>query len=307
MEKQKPKALPQVLFLGNGLVRSFGGKSWDNLIKLIAVRDDLPEKLSCPFPLQAILATNDHISTAAKQYAEEFWGEVEPDLNEQLRTLLSMRFDDIITTNYSYEIESAALGVNKVSERYLSKTCKNQEIGKKVEHKYLIQSCQVIPFGEHQNRIWHIHGEARKPNSMILSHYYYANLLHRIMDYVDKNSRYYMHRQQYGKHQPIQSWLDSFILGDVYILGFGMDFSELDIWWLLNRKKRENAIHGQVFYYEPGGDDFNEKAELLKLLGVDVIHCGVSVPTGTPKNKAAAYREFYLKAIKDIGNRVAQF
>lgn len=306
MADMNPISIPQVLFLGNGLIRSFGGKSWDNLIKLIAVRDDLPEKLCCPFPLQAILATNDHISAATQQYAREFWGEVGPELQEQIRTLISMQFDDIITTNYSYEIESAVLGVKTVSETYLSKTCKNQEEGKKVEPKYLIQSCQVIPYGEHNNRIWHIHGEARKPNSMILGHYYYANLLHRIMDYIDRNSRYYSYRQQNGKNQSIRSWLDSFILGDVYILGFGMDFSELDIWWLLNRKKRENAIHGQVFYYEPCGDDFSEKAELLKLLGVKVFHCGVTTPIGTPEEKNKAYREFYLKAIQDIGERVAR-
>ena len=297
---------PQVLFLGNGLIRAFGGKSWDNLIKLIAVRDDLPEKLYCPFPLQAILATNDHISAATKQYAGKFWGSVEPELGEQLRMLLSMQFDDIITTNYSYEIESAALGVPRISETYLSKSCQNQEAGKNVEPKYLIRSCQEIPYGQHLNRIWHIHGEARKPNSMILGHYYYANLLHRIMDYVDKNSRYYAYRQQNGKIQPIRSWLDSFILGDVYILGFGMDFSELDIWWLLNRKKRENAIHGQVFYYEPGGNDFNEKAELLKLLDVKVIHCDVTTPTGTLEEKNEAYRVFYLRAIQDIRKRVSR-
>lgn len=306
MTEINPISIPQVLFLGNGLIRSFGGKSWDNLIKLIAVRDDLPEKLSCPFPLQAILATNDHISAAAKQYSREFWGEVGPELQGQLQALISLQFDDIITTNYSYEIESAALGKKSVSESYLSKTCRNQKDGEKVEPKYLIQSCQEILFNEHINRIWHIHGEARKPNSMILGHYYYATLLHRIMDYVDKNSRYYAYRQQHRKDQLIQSWLDSFLLGDVYVLGFGMDFSELDIWWLLNRKKREDAVHGKVFFYEPGGDHFNEKAELLKLLGVEVVHCGVTTPKGTPEEKNIAYREFYLKAIQDIQNRVAK-
>lgn len=306
MYELKPKIVPQVLFLGNGLIRSFGGQSWDNLIKLIAVREDLPDKLCCPFPLQAILATNDHISAATKQYSKKFWGEVGPELQKQLQSLISIQFDDIITTNYSYEIESAALGVKTVSGTYLSKICKNQEEGKKVEPKYLIQSCQVIPYGEHDNRIWHIHGEARKPNSMILGHYYYATLLHRIMDYIDKNSRHYSYRQQNGKKQPIQSWLDSFILGDVYILGFGMDFSELDIWWLLNRKKREMAVHGRVYYYEPGGDSFNEKVELLKLLDVEVIHCGVATPEGSQEEKNVAYQEFYLKAIEDIGHKVTQ-
>ena len=41
--------------------------------------------------------------------------------------------------------------------------------------------------------------------------------------------------------EPSGCWLDSFVLGNVNILGLGMDFSELDLWWLLNRKKRESA------------------------------------------------------------------
>lgn len=306
MEKKHNISAPQVLFLGNGLIRAFGGQSWDDLIKRISVRNDLPDKLYCPFPLRAILATNDHISIAMKQYADEFCGEIGPELQGQLQKLLAMQFDDIITTNYTYEIESAALGKKSVSKSYLSKTCRNQKSGEKVEPKYLIQSCQEIPYGEHNNRIWHIHGEARKPNSMILGHYYYATMLHRIMDYVDKNSRYYAYCQQNGKNQSIQSWLDSFILGDIYVLGFGMGFSELDIWWLLNRKKREKAAHGKVYFYDPGGKDFDEKEELLKLLDVEVVHCGVPTPEGTPEEKNIAYREFYLKAIADIGNKMTQ-
>lgn len=298
-------AFPQVLFLGNGLLRSFGGKSWDNLISTISKRDDLPSQLKCPFPLQAVLATNDHIQGATEHYAKEFWGNVNPQMQKQLQSLLSIQFNDILTTNYSYEIESAALGVKAVSKNYLIATCKNQEQGKKVEPKYLLQSCQEISYNGHNNRIWHIHGEARKPNSMILGHYYYASLLHRIMDYAEKTSRYYAYRQQNNKKQSYQSWIDSFLLGDVYILGFGMDFSELDIWWLLNRKKREVAAHGKVYFYEPGGNIFSEKEELLKLLDVEVVHCGVPVPEGTPEEKGAAYSEFYIKAIEDIGNRVA--
>ena len=34
--------LPNVLLLGNGLNRSFAGGAWDDLIRKISVRDDLP-------------------------------------------------------------------------------------------------------------------------------------------------------------------------------------------------------------------------------------------------------------------------
>lgn len=98
----------------------------------------------------------------------------------------------------------------------------------------------------------------------------------------------------------IRSWIDSFILGDVYILGFGMNFSEFDMWWLLNRKKREKAQHGRVYFYEPGCGGFGEKEELLKLLDVEVIHCGIPNPQGSNAEKDRQFRLFYQCAIEDI-------
>ena len=64
--------------------------------------------------------------------------------------------------------------------------------------------------------------------------------------------------------------MDAFILGDVYILGFGFDLSEFDLWWLLNRKFNEKADHGHVYYLEPKSPVLDEKLELLKLLEVEV-------------------------------------
>lgn len=77
--------IPQVMLLGNGLIRSCNGISWHNLIDKIAVRTDLPEKLNCPEPLQAILATNDNIRDAMKEYQKDFMGEVSSSLQVQLQ------------------------------------------------------------------------------------------------------------------------------------------------------------------------------------------------------------------------------
>lgn len=34
------------------------------------------------------------------------------------------------------------------------------------------------------------------------------------------------------------SWIELFFRTNVYIVGFGMVFSEIDIWWLLNKRAR---------------------------------------------------------------------
>ena len=290
--------------LGNGLNRVYGGNSWTDLIGKIAVRKDFPTKLTCPYPLQAVLATNDHVKKAMVDFRNDFFGSTSAELREQIQKLLALNFDDVLTTNYSYEIEASATSKDTLSENYLKKTCQNVVDGEKAEPKYLIHTCQAIPFNGHTNRIWHIHGEARKPNSMILGQYYYATLLYKMVDFAQKRRDNYQYHQKENTPQTIRSWIDSFILGDVYILGFGMDFSEIDLWWLLNRKKRERANHGCVYYYSPGGEGFDEKEELLKQLGVQVIHCGIPTPEGTDEEKNLQFRKFYQHAINDIKERM---
>lgn len=50
-------------------------------------------------------------------------------------------------------------------------------------------------------------------------------------------------------------------------------------------EKREHAEHGKVYFYTPGGEQFNEKEELLKLLEVEVMHCDCVTPEGTEGGK----------------------
>ena len=116
-----PYQRPQVLLLGNGLNRTFGGNSWTDLMKQISVRSDLPETLTCPYPLQAVLVTNDHVKKAMEDYRNEFFGTVNGELQKQLQALLKVAFDDILTTNYSYEIEAAAVSKERPTETFLKK------------------------------------------------------------------------------------------------------------------------------------------------------------------------------------------
>lgn len=306
MVQINPDYRPQVLFLGNGLNRLYGGNSWSDLMKKISVRNDLPDNLCCPFPLQTVLVTNDHVKRAMKNYEEDFFGTATEELTKQLQALLEIDFDDILTTNYSYEIESAAVYQTTVSKYFLKKSCKNIINGEKAEPKYLLHTYQSIPFNNHEHRIWHIHGEARKPNSMILGHYYYATLLYKMVEFTQTRGNNYQIHQKKHTPQTIRSWVDSFILGDVYILGFGMDFSEFDLWWLLNRKKREKASTGKVYFYSPRESVFNEKEELLKQLGVEVNHCDVTTPQGSETEKNLQYHKFYQNAMKDIKEKVNQ-
>lgn len=290
--------LPQVLLVGNGAVMGKDGKSWDELLDSISERPGEKAKdLLMSMPLKAIYLTNDTIRDKLKGNKEKFFGELrEENVRKRLRDLFSLGFDDILTTNYSYELEMAAAGRETVTASYLKKISKSILPDNRAEAKYMLSTCNHVPGGGAEHRIWHIHGEARKPDSMILGHYYYALLMKRNMTYLDSRAD---DLRALGKGEPfeVRSWLDSFILGDVTILGFGMDFSEFDLWWLLNRKNRETQRHGTIRFFTPrtGEQLDHERNELLRLLDVEVIEI--------PMEKGA-WDEYYREAIRQISDEI---
>ena len=310
----KEKAYPNVLLLGNGINQSYGGISWNDFLRAIATKEEIINgkisinNLTCPEPLKAILVTDDHVDVALKKYWEAYHpqDEAPPDIYQQI---FSCGFDDILTTNYTYEVEQAALYPQKATKEKIKTMMRHTNGSKKAECKYLLHTYNEAVVGEHTNRIWHIHGEARKPDSTILGHYYYGNLLYKI-----KNE---LKDKRYDSKPELKSWIDSFILGDVFVLGFGFGLSEFDLWWLLNRKAREKSANGKVYFYEAESIGFDEKHDLMHMLKraydgqamIEIISCGyknkITVTDGREKCVLDGnYEDFYKAAIIDIKERL---
>ena len=298
---------PQVLLLGNGINRAYNGKSWSELLLSIAKNEKakiwLENKVViAPMPLQAIMLTNNNVEKTIKDKKSDYFGGIrQKEQAKLLSTLLTLGFNDILTTNYSYELEQVNEKNYLINESKLKTMMKS--FARKAEGKYLLKTYNEVKCDNVINRVWHIHGEARKPSSMILGHYLYGNLLTRIKEHADKHS-YWYNTFDYMNTE-IKSWVDSFIIGDVYILGMGGDFSEFDFWWLLNRKFNENANHGKLYFYEPklSPTDIKyqatqEKLELLKIFNVDVIDLNCVAKTSND------YINFYKKAINHIKIKV---
>ena len=298
---KKPETFPQVLRLGNGINRAYGGGSWDDMLKTITERDDLPKKLYSPMPLQAILASGDRLST--KLRSKEFkkaWREksIDDEYQNCLTQVLNLPVSEILTTNYSYELEMAALKATTIKESRLKSMVMHSNCVKRCENRYRFYTYNRLP---NEMRIWHIHGEARVANTMILGHYYYANNLAKMRALLQGSSKRYATKSK-TKTSEFDCWLDSFILGNVYVLGFGFDLSEFDFWWLLNRKKLEKADHGKVYFYEPRPAAFDEKLELLRLMDVEILDCGFDKGNDDLRD----YKPFYNAAIQDIQERIAK-
>ena len=293
---------PQVLFTGNGVNLAFGGKSWSGLLRNLSERTDLPDALDCPMPLQAIIYTENRLRDAMQGRKAELFGSVETAGQLRfLRKLLSLPFDEAITTNYSYELEATALSCqHNIPEATLRTMTQHSPAVSRAEPRCLLHTFNLVPLGGRDARVWHAHGEARKPDSMIIGHYYYARLLGKMIRYLDGRAKEHQRAAREGLPQKIDSWAEAFLFGDVYILGFGFDLSEFDLWWLLNRKKREKAPHGRTLFFEMKDPGFSERKDLLRLMGAEILDLGMEKPSKDDPDSCARYGAFYDKAAADI-------
>ena len=291
--------IPKILLLGNGINRAFNSDSWDDLLNTIdrrAERYDIGD-YRCPETLKAVLVTEDNVDRALSEQKERLGnlGTEKPEKQMRLlRRLLNAGFDEILTTNYSYELETAALGHGRVNERALKRMQGHTDEVGRCETSLMLHTYNAFEFGGRGHRVWHVHGEARKPDSMILGAYYYGGLLGKMIDLNKKRGNVY------SQPKPqIRSWTDAFILGDVYILGFGMGFAESDMWWLLNRKKRGGNNVGKTYFYElkPEKDINRAKMDLLSLMNVEIIYKSV---------RGNDWQSVYEWAVGDIEERLGK-
>ena len=167
---------PQVILIGNGLIRSFGDSptSWTDLLENLTT-EKYKGKINpngLPNTLQIILRTEGNVNNALEEHKEELKGNpVTPELHSRIDAIRKMNPDHILTTNYSYEIECALAGQKTLSDAKIARLQRHTSEVKKCEPQYMIHSYNEaagIP-------VWHIHGEARKPKSIIVGHYWYGN------------------------------------------------------------------------------------------------------------------------------------
>ena len=289
---------PKILFVGNGFNLSFpDAQSTDAIIQNqwkqmygidLPSRDDEPNNRvwKLPFPLQVVAATKDHVQGCMTELAGNFKG---MDVTEEQRTfikqILDAKFDAILSTNYSLEFEKST--IDNFSERKVYALYKKSKEQTKQQEQLGIFQCTELPYANHP-LLWHIHGTALRKNSLIMGQLYYGKLLSEVTEQARKLSQLY---KAYEKsHLPFhpKSWIDYFLIGDVYILGFKLDFSESDIWWLLSFKK-SMFPNTKVYYYEHSISE--EKRLMLDCYQVEMPDNPILAESGKSR-----YLDFY-KAI----------
>ena len=99
--------------------------------------------------------------------------------------------------------------------------------------------------------------------------------------------------------------MESFLFADVYCLGFGFGLAEFDLWWLLNRKAREQNNTGNLYFYEPKNENDFAKIELLSLMKkVDGSRLVEIINLDYVKTDNTNWRKFYSECVFDIEKRI---
>ena len=297
-------ARPKVLLIGNGL--TYGTSiPWGELIKRVSRTGvDVSQyeeidskgghiKFQVPNTILTMATSDIKDKDRHRKYTDILNLQTYP-INQNIQRLMEIPFDAVLTTNYTYELEAS------LHERYtrLKPTSKRKYAAttkKEADAKYLLHTYNRV--SQTGPDIWHIHGELRCPSSMILSHDEYARHISRVLQYNQKRGNDY---EKYRQEMRFKSWIDYFLLGDVFIIGLSMDFSEFDLWWLLGRRLREKTECGSIVFYEPMKEENRYKQLALADCGVTVENCNVNIDLG------GTYDQFYQYAIKDLENRIME-
>jgi hypothetical protein len=187
---------------------------------------------------------------------------------------LVVQFDSILTTNYDASIEDALAGPlyycqSTIPESRYSLFRKN-EVGTR--------------------QVWHIHGDASRPQTILLGYDHYAGYLQKIRNYVTNglspteskaaqsiaSARRRDIKCEGEGERSILSWVNLFLRDHLHIVGFGFDFTEIDLWWLLVYKRRRDTKTGRTFFYciDIDGDIYEREAAKMSLftsLGVEIV------------------------------------
>lgn len=266
------------LFLGNGLNRTINnGLAWANFMKRLGAASREGENV--PFPIEFEV-------TAAKQGCRI--GARRSDPYKDLRTKISqiitesdmkvgethfafrdLNVSNVITTNYDVLFESLLDTKSSIGNPGFSRNILGPI------------------FATSTKKFFHAHGLASWKNTLCLGHKHYASLISKmrneLYDGSEDGARDYLRDLVLGKHDSKGIWPELLFTSNVAIVGFCLDYSEIDIWWLLAMRAALFQPSGgldkyanQISYYQIDIKSRKKtpydygKQEALNALGVEV-------------------------------------
>ena len=242
------------ILYGNGFNRLNNVNSWESLVHVIDDRNDIcrvpntlqyeGKVLSVPFEQDAklvnkdgeVFRTSDNKILTVREKSETL---IKQKIVEQMNTyesnnlfnkLLGLNIDHYITTNYDYVADNA-LQILEYKENLLERD--------RSESIFSIHRKRCYKNTKHTKYLWKIHGELSNIGSIMLGYYHYCSYIGQIKKYI--NGEYeFAKRKDKGIIPPIEdrlpiisedilSWIDLFFVSNVYIIGLGLFYEEIDL------------------------------------------------------------------------------
>lgn len=306
-----------VLFLGNGINQlSDCGINWNGLLSKLAdgridddiIGSDIPATIKFEIISNKLISgydmnKSDNENCKINEVSNKIYSAIkekiikilkhsfnesgEDKINEISKTLsefINLGFKMIITTNYDMNIEHSIDSKINIEDY---KTVKyNRKIGfsgfdnaKVNSIKYVTHQC----FNLNDIDVFHIHGDIFNKRSICMGYEHYAGIIEHLRTEIERieDNKTDCRIIQYLKYNDLfeyYHWAYSFFENDIYIVGFGLDDVELDIWWLITYRAylmtieskigKERLINNKIYYY----DSYLDETKKKKLESLDVIY-----------------------------------
>ncbi len=238
----------KTILYGNGLnLLTQGVPKWDDLLTQIDNTWHTSMALQCIAPPNTVQYDQLELtsSISSPQLMANLCNAIHGPWNNQVyEHLSSVPNVNFLTTNYDLTLES-----------YLRHT----PSGKR-ETLYNLYAYYSINSQENSlydsGNIWHIHGDINRTQSIILGYDHYCKQIIKIRDYIPKSYTKILSqgfRRKYDENWKGQSWVDLFFNSDIFIVGLGLGFAELDLWWILDlwaRCKKVGIVSNEIIYLD---------------------------------------------------------
>ena len=267
----------RIALVGNGLnLVSDKGASWNALLNNLA---EIPNttheeevRAAKPFTLwfEEVASESNH-SEVKQRIAEFLKARLSP--NKHHKDLMSLKFENILTTNYDYNLEASDPSGWKPNfparENYYSLFRRRSA---------------------NDRHVWHIHGELEVTGSIMLGHAQYSGYIHKIRSFLTsgvdtqakgRGGKSYLSkysRNNTNSSVDVENWVDLFLEHEVHIIGFGLDYTENHLWNLITEKqrlKKKGFSIAQAIYHRCSTSRQSTaeeaKISILSALGVKVI------------------------------------
>lgn len=311
-----------VIFFGNGLNRVSEGLDWEELLRKIS-HGQILKDIPLTFQYEYICLSRDaeifdkgpSCSIGENELKERIANQLSNIKSNYIyEALAKMPVNHYITTNYDKTLENTLkkMGYHKIQSD-------------SNESRYSIHRYSIFEKDNDTKQIWHIHGNIDKCNSIIMGYDKYCGELSKMNDWV-KGSYKIAKKPIEAIHsrfsnapgdKDIKSWIDLFFTSNIHIIGYSMPFDEIDLWWLLDKRKRliwEKRMpekYGSITFYDTvlksaekekdDKDKYKEeeneakrkaKASLLKVLYVEYVFENL--------NDEKEYANYYKNVLTNI-------